>query len=106
MKDALLENISGPAVIISQENSARSEINMENAVCKQVPVFALFRESGRKVAAPGTIYAMKVFSHGLNFATLTATPEIKDEAETAILDALPAPVQSELTTGRLEAQET
>jgi len=96
MKDALLENISGPAVIISEENSARTEINMENAVCKQVPVFALFRESGRKVTAPGTMYAMKVFSHGLNFASLTATPEIKDVAETAILNALPAPAKSDL----------
>jgi sugar lactone lactonase YvrE len=96
MKDAWLENISGPAVIISQENSARTEINMENAVCKQVAVLALFRESGRKVAGPGPMYAMKVFSHGLNFASVTAIPEIKDVAEAAILNTLPAPAQSDL----------
>ncbi|OFW24288.1 MAG: hypothetical protein A3G21_10130 [Acidobacteria bacterium RIFCSPLOWO2_12_FULL_66_21] len=29
---------------------------MENGVCRRVPTFALFRESGKKVAAPGEIY--------------------------------------------------
>jgi len=58
VKDARMENFSGPAVIISLENSARTEINMENVVCSGVPTFASFRESGRKVAAPASIMAL------------------------------------------------
>ena len=38
---------------------------MENVVCRGVPVFALFRESGRRLAAPGASYVVKAFSHGL-----------------------------------------
>ena len=40
-------------MIISNEKSPLNEIGFENAVLKDVPVFALFRESGKKVAGKG-----------------------------------------------------
>src|SRR5438445_464779 len=46
VKDGRMENVTGPAVIISNEKSARTEINMENVVCRNVPVFAAYRVSG------------------------------------------------------------
>ena len=91
VKDARMENISGPAVIVSLENSARNQINMENVVCSRVPVFALMRESGRKVAAPGPVYDVKVFSHGLHFADLDAVAENREIFEASPIGALPAP---------------
>jgi len=99
VKDARMENITGPAVIISNEKSARTEINMENTVCRGVPVFASYRESGRQVAgpqAPQATYAVKTFSHGLHFDDIGATPAIQDVFETASLTALPAPAESDL----------
>ncbi len=96
VKDARMEDITGPAVIVSLENSARTEINMENVVCSHVPTFALFRESGRKTDAPAPLYGVKVFSHGLNYADIGAVPQIKDIFETTALAALPAPVKSDL----------
>ena len=94
MKDARFEDISGPAVIVSLEDNPRTEINMENAVCRRVPVFAAFRESGRKVAAPGEMYEVKMFSHGLQFrrhrrrAGRPAT-----SSRPSPLAAMPAPVE-------------
>ncbi len=96
IKDARLEDISGPAVIVSLENSARTEINMENVVCRRVPTFATFRESGRNVVGPGAIYNVKVFSHGLTFAKLGAIPQITDTFEATTMGALPALVKSDL----------
>ena len=96
VKDARMENVSGPAIVVSLENSARTEINMENVVCNGVPTFAAFRESGRKVAAPAAMYQVKVFSHGLNYADIGANPEIKDIFESAVLSAMPVPVESDL----------
>jgi len=96
VKDARMEDISGPAVIVSLENSARTEINMENVVCSRVPTFALFGESGRKVAGPGGMYAVKVFSHGLNYADIGAIPGNKDIFETTVLRAMPVAVASDL----------
>ena len=40
VKDARFENISGPAILIGNENSRMTQINLEGIVCRQVPVFA------------------------------------------------------------------
>ncbi len=96
VKNARMENIAGPAVIISRENSAKTEINMEGVACRGVPVFASFRESGKKVAAPGGIYEVKVFSHGLHYSDIGAVPKTMDVFESSALTAMPAPAKSDL----------
>ncbi len=96
IKDAWMENISGPAVIISNENNARTEINMENVVCRGVPVFVSYRDSGKQIAGRQGAYAVKVFSHGLHFADIGATPSIQDVFELEPLLTLPAPVASDI----------
>ncbi|HET6178666.1 MAG TPA: glycosyl hydrolase family 28-related protein [Candidatus Sulfotelmatobacter sp.] len=96
IKDARMENVTGPAVMISNENSARTEINMENVVCRHVATFAAYRESGKRGAGPAEMYVVKTFSHGLHYADLGAVPAIQDVFETAALSALPAPVDSDI----------
>jgi hypothetical protein len=96
IKDAWMEDITGPAVIISNENNARTEINMENVVCRGVPVFVSYRESGRQIAGGPGAYAVKTFSHGLHFADIGATPAIQDVFEMGPLLTLPAPVPSDI----------
>jgi hypothetical protein len=96
IKDGRMENVTGPAVIISNENSARTEINMENIVCRNVPVFALYRESGKHTAGTAEMYEVKTFSHGLQYQELGAVPAIQEVYETAALSALPTPVKSDI----------
>src|SRR5580692_3415738 len=96
IKDGRMEDITGPAVIISNENSARTEINMENVVCRKVPVFATYRESGKRVAAPAELYAVKTFSHGLQYQDISSIPAIHDVYETTVLTALPAPAKPDI----------
>jgi len=96
VKNGRMEDITGPAVIVSLEKNARTEINLENVVCQRVPVFAAFRESGKKVAAPAGIYEVKVFSHGLNYADIGAVPATRDVFEATPLPVMPAAVQSDL----------
>ena len=96
VKDGRFEDISGQAVIVSLEENPRTEINFEDAVCRHVPLFAQFRESGRKVTAPGDVYAVKTFSHGLHFSDIGTAGEIKDIFEAAPLAVMPAPVKSDL----------
>lgn len=96
VKDARMQDISGPAVIVSLEKNPRTEINMENVVCQRVPLFALLRESSRKVAGPESLYEVKVYSHGLNYSDIGATPQTRDLFETVPLAALPEPVKSDL----------
>ena len=89
VKDARFENISGPAIVIGNENSRMTQINLEDIVCRQVPVFAKFRESGRQLAGAGEIYQVKVFSHGLTLPALGASGEIKTKYDAAALKTLP-----------------
>lgn len=96
IKDGRMEDVSGPAVVISLEENPRTEINVENVVCRRVPVFARLRGSGKSFAAPGEIYETRVFSHGLHYADMGAAPAIVDVFTTAVLGAMPAPIASDL----------
>ncbi len=72
VKDARLEEISGPAFVFGMEKSPRNEINMEGVTCHDVAVFAALRDSGKSFAAPAEIYAVRTFSHGLHYADIGA----------------------------------
>ncbi len=96
VKDARLENVSGPAFVISNENNARTEINMENVVCRNVPIFASYRESGKQVSGRGNSYAVTTFSHGLHYQDIGATPAIQDVYDAQSLATLPEPVKSDI----------
>ena len=96
IKDGRLEDVTGPAFVISLEKSARTEINMENVACRRVPVFASFRESGKKASAPGEMYEVKSFTHGLAYADIGAAGTMRDTFETVKLTAMPAHVPSDL----------
>ena len=96
VKDARFENVREAGVVISEENSRRTEINLENVVCRGVPVFAAFRESGKKMAGPQEVYAVKTFSHGLHFDDLGVTPAIRDVFDVESLKAMPDPEKSDL----------
>jgi sugar lactone lactonase YvrE len=89
VKDARFENISGPAIVISNEQSRMTEINLENVVCKKVPVFARFRESGRQLAGAGETYEVKILSHGLTLPALGAAGEIKTKYDAVALQTMP-----------------
>ena len=104
VKDSRFEDISGPAITISNQNNARTEINLENIICRHVPVFASFRESGEKLDGDGDIYRVKTFMHGLTFAKAGATPTIDTIYEKSRLTTLPALVSSDIPV--LPAQDT
>jgi len=89
VKDSRFENISGPAIIVSNENSRMTQINIEGGTCRRAPVFARFRESGRELAGRGEIYTVRTFSHGLTLAGMGAIGEMKTSYDTAPLTALP-----------------
>jgi sugar lactone lactonase YvrE len=96
LSDGRLENITGPALVISNENSARTQINLQNVACKDVPILAGFRESGKTVAGTGPAYLVEQFAHGLHIAGLGANRQIKTALIAHEVTALPAPVESDI----------
>jgi len=104
VKDSVFDNINGPAITISNENSPRTEINLENIICRHVPVFAHLRESDKHIAGDGELYRVKTFTHGLTFSAFNAAPDVKTTYETNKLDTFPAAVPSDIPA--LPAQDT
>ncbi|HWD40885.1 MAG TPA: glycosyl hydrolase family 28-related protein, partial [Fimbriimonas sp.] len=96
MKDCRMENISGPALIINDLKSARTEINLQNVACNSVPTLAKFREGGSEIAGAGQAYVVKHFTHGLHISDLGAIPEVKSTLETAKVSAMPEAVASDI----------
>jgi hypothetical protein len=87
--DTRFENISGPAVLISNENSRMTEINFENILCSHTPVFAKFRESGREFHQVSEVYKVSVFSHGLSLEYPGAQAAFNTRYEASPLPSLP-----------------
>lgn len=92
VKDCRFENISAEAVIISNEKNPLTEIGFENAVLKNVPAFALFRESGKRVPGKGTIYQVNNFNFGLIVPGEGVMGTIGTRYEANALAALPTPL--------------
>lgn len=88
-KDVRFENISGPAITISNVNNPRTEINLENIVCSRVPVFALLRETQKQVAGTGESYVVKSFSHGLTMSAPGVDGRIQTNFEAGAVKELP-----------------
>jgi Pectate lyase superfamily protein/SMP-30/Gluconolactonase/LRE-like region len=91
VKDCRFENISGQAVIISNEKSPLTEVGFENAVLSNTPVFALFRESGKKVAGKGDIYNVRNFNFGLIVPGEGMMGSMGMRYDAAALNAMPEP---------------
>jgi hypothetical protein len=89
ISNSRFENISGPAVIISNEESRMTEINLEDIVCSHVPLFAIFRDSGRQFKQPAAMYTVSSFSHGLDLAYPGAIATFKTRFDAKPLASLP-----------------
>lgn len=88
-KDVRFEHVKQAAVIISNENNVYTQIGFENALASDTPVFAQFRDSGRKIDGKGPFYRVTDFSHGLALPGLGQMGHIATKAELTPLDALP-----------------
>lgn len=83
LEDGRMEDISGAAIVVPREASLRTQINVEGVTCRNVPTFALFPESGRKMEAPTPTYRVRAFSHGLTYADLGLPPKIETRFDLA-----------------------
>ncbi|MCL5282211.1 MAG: SMP-30/gluconolactonase/LRE family protein [Planctomycetes bacterium] len=96
LSDGRLENITGPALVISDEHSARTQINLQNVACEKVPILASFRESGRTIAGDGPAYVVEQFAHGLHLARHDSPRQIKTAWAAHKVTALPSMVESDI----------
>jgi hypothetical protein len=88
-KDVRFENVGHSGVVISNEDSAFTQIGFDNAVATGTPVFARFRDSGKTVAGPATRYRVREFTYGLTLPALGQMGSHATRFDAAPLAALP-----------------
>jgi sugar lactone lactonase YvrE len=96
MSDARLEDVSGPAIVVSRENSLRTQINVERAACRNVPVFASFRESGARMPGKGPQYVVRSFLHGPGGSFEHDEGRVATRFEAEAVAALPSPAPTDI----------
>ncbi|HEX2967457.1 MAG TPA: glycosyl hydrolase family 28-related protein [Bacteroidales bacterium] len=78
MENCLLDNVKTAGVVISIENHAQTQVNMLNVSCRNVPVLASYRQSGKKVEVSDKIYSVKEFVYGLIMDDMAANSGFKE----------------------------
>lgn len=89
MEDCTWEGVKNAGVVVSNEGLSPNQLSMQRVVCKQVPVFIRFRESGKEIAGESNLYRVKDFSYGLHIKDMSATPEFKTEVSMEKLSKKP-----------------
>jgi len=90
-KNVRFENVSKAGVVISNEGNVYTQVGFENAVAKNTPVFARFRDSGKTLAGKGSAYRVGAFNYGLTVPALGQMGEYKTTFDAEALKAYPAP---------------
>jgi hypothetical protein len=89
-KDVRFENVSKAAVVISNEDNVYTQVGFDNALARNVPVFARFRDSGKTIAGYGPVYQVSDFSYGLMLPGVGSTGKFGTNIKAAALKAMPA----------------
>jgi len=89
-KDVRFERVRQAGIVISNENSVFTQIGFDNALARDTPVFARFRDSGRTVDGKGAAYRVSAFSHGLVVPAPGQLGHIATTTDMAAISSLPA----------------
>jgi hypothetical protein len=89
-KDVRFEHVRQAGVVISNENTVYTQIGFQNALARDTPVFARFRDSGRTVPGKRSIYRVGDFTYGLTVPRLGQLGHFATNVEMTALQAMPA----------------
>jgi hypothetical protein len=89
MEDCRFENISGPAIEVSDEGNAHMQVNIRNLTCSKVRFLVHYPKFNTTTAAPSEIYLVKRFVYGLQMDDLDSEAQIRTTYETEVLRTLP-----------------
>ncbi len=90
-KDVRFEGVREAGVVISNEGTVYTQVGFDNALARDTPVFAHFRDSGRSVAGKGGSYRVRSFSYGLAVPALGQLGRLATAQDIVAIDSLPAP---------------
>jgi hypothetical protein len=90
VENSRFENVTGPAMIISNENNSNNQITLRNVDCSNVPILAQYRRSQTETAVPHRLYRIKEYAHGLRMDDIVSRPQYRTILDTEPLAKMPA----------------
>lgn len=93
LENCLFEDIKVAGVVINDKKSALTQVNMLDISCRNVPVFAKFRQSNNTIEGVGETYIVKEFSHGLGMDSLTSDSKFQTISNLELSTELPFKVE-------------
>ena len=96
MENCRFENISGPALTLSDEGNANMQLNIRNLVCRNVPVLVRYPKADTLTKAPAPIYEVNRLIYGLQMEDLDKDAHFKTTYEAVPLKTLPSPIPSDI----------
>lgn len=96
MENCLFDNVKEAGIIISMEEHAQTQVNLLNIVCRNVPVVASYRQSGKKVESSDKIYKISEFTYGLVMTDLVADPVFKTISSLEPLSQFPVKLEKDI----------
>ena len=96
MEDCQLEDVTGPAIIISNRNNAFNQVSLRSVDCREVPILVRYRLTSEQVSGAGAVYRIKNFTDGLQMNGLDADPSYKATWQLQPLSSFPATPQKDI----------
>ncbi|WP_291909024.1 glycosyl hydrolase family 28-related protein [Chitinophaga sp. CB10] len=96
IEDSRFENISGPAITVSNEGNANMQLNIRQLACSKVPVLLHFPQGDSSAKAPAAVYAVRSLTYGLQQDDLDQEPVFRYNVDASPLDRLPAPAATDI----------
>lgn len=89
IEDCRFENITGPAIEVSNEGNAHMQVNIRNLFCRNVQVLVHYPGLNTNTVAPSPVYVVKKFIYGLQMDDLDSDAGNATTYETDVLKVLP-----------------
>jgi hypothetical protein len=81
VENSQFENVSGPAIIIANENNSNNQITIRNVDCSNVPVLIKFLRTETEKPVAHKIYKIRSFDYGFQMDNMTSQPEFRTQSE-------------------------
>ena len=89
LENSYFENVSGPAVVITNENNSNNQITFRNVYCKNVPTLAKYTRSNTATHVAHKIYKVKSYDHGLQMDNMVDMPEYETLVDIEPIQKMP-----------------
>lgn len=90
LENCRFENISGPAITISDEGNANMQLNIRGLICRNTPILIRYPKADSQTKAPSPIYQINRLTYGLQMDDIDNPARYTTTLDITSLKTLPS----------------